>query len=60
MFRTIDVTTLANPEVSRFLIILDHKFRCPVELASKFGYLVGAGVLPAFKFSCCYGFRVRH
>ena len=51
MFLTIGATT-TNPEVSRFLITLDDQFRCVVELARKFGYLIGARVLPAFKFSC--------
>ena len=45
-----------NPDVSRFLITPDDKLRCLVEVACKFGYLFGAGVLPAFKLSCVWHF----
>ena len=50
MFQTLG-TTIPNPDESRFLITLDDEFRCPVELAYKIVYLVGAGVFPAFKLS---------
>ena len=39
--------TIANLEVSWFLITLDEEFRCLVELACKISDFVCAGVLPA-------------
>jgi len=39
-----------NSDVSRFSITLDDELGCLVELACKFGYIIGAGVLPAVKF----------
>lgn len=48
MLRTAGVTT-TNTNVNRFLVTLDDEFCCLIELARKFSYLVGGGVLPAFK-----------
>jgi hypothetical protein len=59
VLRIIGATT-TNPEGSRFLIGLDDEFRCLVELARKLGYLIGARVLPAFKFFYYLSFRGHH